>query len=73
MFDDNFNPLEDLHTCMLTLQKQTEAITNIIAAVNRLTTENQQQQVLNRNLKNHISALENRIIAIEQASTNRSC
>ena len=72
MFDDNFNPLEDLHTCMLTLQKQTEAITNIIAAVNRLTTENQQQQVLNRNLKNHISALENRIIAIEQASTNRS-
>jgi allophanate hydrolase subunit 1 len=72
MFDDNFNPLEDLHTCMLTLQKQTEAITNIVGVINKLTVENRQHQALNRSLKNHIAALESRISAIEQASTNRS-
>ncbi len=72
MFDDDFNPLEDLHTCMLTIQKQTEAISNLVGVINKLTVENRQQQALNRSFKNHIAALESRISAIEQASTNRS-
>jgi uncharacterized coiled-coil protein SlyX len=72
IFDDGFNPLEDLNACMMAIERQLEVTTGMIQAIHKLNKQVQVHTQSIRNLQNHITALEARLYAVEHTTANSS-
>jgi hypothetical protein len=72
IFDDGFNPLEDLNACMMAVERQLQVTTGMVQTINRLNKEIQVHTQSIRNLQNHITAMEARLYAVEHATANSS-